>query len=351
MLQRGVFLMVLTVLAGCGPSREMRSVTAPGRAADDKSAVGLPVAQSSVVGNASPALFVAASDLQYLTAIAIDQGCLYFTGGRIVPVPQDAPEGSDTIGVLRRAPLSGGPTEELWTGQGIGYAVAPSAIGTSFVTYDYASTGRTGTVRILDVGRVVRDLARWRSQGSSIGLASDETSVFWSHTSGASGEVQRTTTDGSTQAIATDQPRLAELQARLGDLFWLSGASVLSAPKTGGPVASVFKGSQDLAAMATTSQSADLVVADDDALIAIDTSTLRTRTLGSGYRGTSDLFFDGHVVYSTNSAAGTVTALSINDGQKRVVASGQSRPGMVVADATAVYWINADPLSVMSVSP
>ena len=100
--------------------------------------------------------------------------------------------------------------------------------------------------------------------------------------------------------------------------------------------------------MATASQSPDLVVADDDALIAIDTSTLRARTLAVGYRGTSDLFFDGQVVYATNAAAGTVTTLSIVDGQKRVVASSQSKPGMVVADATAVYWIDAGLPSVMT---
>src|SRR6267142_2712379 len=175
----------LTVCLGCGSARETRAVTTTTSAADDRSAVGGPVARSSVGTNGAPSLLVAASALQYLTAIAVDQGYRYFTGGRIVPVPQDAPEGSDALGVLRRAPLSGGPAEQLWTGQGIGYAVAPSALGTSFVTYDYASTGRTGTVRILDAARAVRDLAQWRSQGSSIGLAGDDTSVFWSHTAGA----------------------------------------------------------------------------------------------------------------------------------------------------------------------
>jgi hypothetical protein len=349
MLRRAFSLVVLTVFGGCGPSREMRSVTAPGAAVDGSPAVSLPAAaRASVLSDGPPVVLAAASDLQVVTAIAVDQGYLYFTGGRIVPVAQDAPEGSDTIGVLRRAPLPGGATEQLWSGQGVGYAVASSALGISFVTYDYATRGRTGTVRMLDVGGAVRDLAQWRSQGSSIALASDDTSVFWSHTSGASGEVERTASDGSTQAIATDQIRLGVLAVRGGDLFWTSGPSVLRAPKAGGPVASIWSGAQDLAALATTAQSADLVVVDDDALVAIDTSTLQTRILGSGYRGTGDLFFDGQVVYATNSAAGTVTALSVIDGQTRIVASGQSKPSMVIADATAVYWINAGLPAVMT---
>jgi hypothetical protein len=345
-------LILFVVWAGCGPSLDIPSGAGPGHPDEDGSSIVLAdaSAQSSVVMSSVPLLLATAPDLQYLTALAVDGTYVYFTGGKTVPVSPDAPPGSDTIGVLRRVPVRGGAVQQLWTGQGIGYAVAPSPIGISFVTYDYASRGRTGTVRVLETDGRVRDLAQWQSHGSCIGLTSDDSSVFWSYSAGSSGEVHRTGSDGSAQTLAGDATCLGKLQVRGGDVFWLGGGSVLRVPTVGGSVTRIWSGSQanGLVALATTSRSADLMVADNDDLIAIDISTLTTRTIGSGYLGTTDLTFDGQVVYSTNASDGTVTALSIADGQKRNLARAQSQPAMIVTDGAALYWINAGSMSVMS---
>ena len=84
-----------------------------------------PVAAVGV--NATTVSLATATDLQLLNALALDGGYVYFTGGGTTSPPPDSPPGSDTFGVLRRVPVGGGAVEELWRGQGIGYAVARHA--------------------------------------------------------------------------------------------------------------------------------------------------------------------------------------------------------------------------------
>ena len=89
------------------------------------------------------------------------------------------------------------------------------------------------------------------------------------------------------------------------------------------------------------------MVSADDALIAVDASTLTPTTLSSGYRGTTDLVFDGQTVYSTNATDGTITAFLPADSSKRIVATGQSQPTALTVTASGLYWIDAGSSSVM----
>ena len=227
-------MLSVLVLAGCGPSLgtpEPSKLGPPAGDASPTSPAG-PNAQCSVIDGVSPVVIAAAPDVQHLTALTLDRDYVYFTGGTIVPVSPGSPAGSDTRGVLRRAPMVGGTVEQVWTGQGVGYAVVPTQTGMSFVTYDYASTGRTGTVHNLKTDGSLQALGEWRSQGSCIGLASDGASTFWSFSAGSTGEVRRTDSNGSTQAVAIGESTCSgKLRVRGTDLIWLGGTRSRKYPR------------------------------------------------------------------------------------------------------------------------
>jgi hypothetical protein len=325
---------VAAALSGCGSPADAAPVASPAGSAST-------TAGNSVV-TSSPVVLASASDLEHLNAIALADGYVYFTGGGTVAVPSDAAPGSDTFGVLRRVPVGGGAAEDLWRGQGIGYAVAPISGGIAFVTYDYQSRGRTGVVRVLRADRTVEQLGTWRSQGSCVGLAARDGALFWTHSEGASGVVNRTDGSGTTrtvmaEGVCTGKPHLAGER-----LYWLAGSRVFQATTSSLAGGSLWDAGRELQAIATHDGAAEIVVAGDDQLVAIDPSSGRTRAIGTGYHGTTDLAFDaaGLRVYAANTVDGTISATSLADGAKTVVATSQSQPRGIVAGADAVYWID-----------
>jgi len=307
-----------------------------------------PVAAVGV--NATTASLATATDLQFLTALALDGGYVYFTGGGTVSAPADGAPGSDTFGVLRRVPVGGGAIEELWRGQGIGYAVARHADGMAFVTYDYASRGRTGTVRVMRADGSAADLTSWRSQGSCVGLTARDGVLFQTHTAGSSGVVDRidatgTTSNSAPEGACTGKPRLH------GDrLYWVAGSSVLGAATSTLATAPVWSASRTVEAFTTSDGAPAVFAADDDDLVAIDPAARTTRVIAAGYRGTTDLAFGSGRIYATNSD-GSVTALAIADGHKVVVAASQANPKGIITGDSAIFWINAGSQSVMTARP
>ena len=305
---------------------------------------------AAVGANATMASLATATDLQFINALALDGGYVYFTGGGTATPPPDSPPGSDTFGVLRRVPVGGGAVEELWRGQGIGYAVARHADGMAFVTYDYASRGRTGTVRVMRADGTAADLTTWRSQGSCVGLTARDGVLFQTHSAGAGGIVDRidatgTTSNSAPEGACTGKPRLN------GDrLYWLAGSSVLAAATSTLATASVWNASRTLEALTTSDDAPAVFAADDDDLVAIDPAAQTTRVVAGGYRGTTDLAFGSGRVYATNSD-GSVTALSLADSQKAVVAASQANPKGIITGAGAIFWINAGTQTVMTARP
>jgi hypothetical protein len=311
-------------------------------------ATTMPVAAVGV--DATKASLATAADLQVVNALALDGGYVYFTGGGTTSPSPDGLPGSDTFGVLRRVPVGGGAVEELWRGQGIGYAVARHADGMAFVTYDYASRGRTGTVRVMRADGSAADLTTWRSQGSCVGLTARDGVLFQTHSAGAGGVVDRidatgTTTSSAPEGACTGKPRLT------GDrLYWLAGSSVLGAATSTLATAPVWTASHTLEALATSEGAPALFTADDDDLVAIDPAAQTTRVVAAGYRGTTDLAFGSGRVYATNSD-GSVTALSLAENHKAVIATSQASPKGIITGDGAIFWINAGTQTVMTARP
>ena len=252
--------------------------------------------------------------------------------------------------MLRRVPVGGGAVEELWRGQGIGYAVARHADGMAFVTYDYASRGRTGTVRVMRADGAAADLTTWRSQGSCVGLTARDGVLFQTHSAGAGGVVDRidaigTTSNSAPEGGCNGKPRLK------GDrLYWLAGSSVIAAATSTLATAPVWSASRTLEAITTSDDAPAVFAADDDDLVAVDPAAQTTRVVAAGYRGTTDFAFGSGRIYATNSD-GSVTALSLADSQKAVVAASQANPKGIITGAGAIFWINAGTQTVMTARP
>jgi hypothetical protein len=321
--------------------------SATGQAAQP-AAAATPVAAVGV--NATMVSLATATDLQFLTALALDGGYVYFTGGGTTSAPADGAPGSDTFGVLRRVPVGGGAVEELWRGQGIGYAVARHADGMAFVTYDYASRGRTGTVRVMRTDGSAADVTTWRSQGACVGLTARDGVLFHTHTAGSGGVVDRidatgTTSNSAPEGACTGKPRLH------GDrLYWVAGSSVLAAATSTLAPAPVWNASRTVEAFTTSDAAPAVFAADDDELVAIDPAAQTTRVVSAGYRGTTDLAFGSGRIYATNSD-GSVTALALADGHKVVVAASQANPKGIITGDSAIFWINAGSQTVMTARP
>ena len=284
-----------------------------------------------------------ADDLQFLTALAVDGGYVYFTGGGTVAAPPDGPPGSDTFGVLRRVSTSGGSVEELWRGQGVGYAVGRHSAGMSVVTYDYATRGRTGTVRVLRADGSSDDVASWRAQGSCIGLAARDGVLYATHTAGSSGFVSRIDGAGATSSPIADGACIGKPQLLGERVFWLAGSILMQSSTASLGAAPLWTAGHALEALATDDDSPEVAVVDGDDLIAIDAATRRTRIVATGLSGTTDLAFDiqGKHVYAADAADGTITVVSLASGDKAVVVTSQSDPKGIVAGTDAIFWINA----------
>jgi hypothetical protein len=338
-------------LAACSPAADdatagVVSATAqaaqPSTTAPRVAAVGI---------NATTASLATATDLQFLTALALDGGYVYFTGGGTTAASPDGAPGSDTFGVLRRVSVGGGAVDELWRGQGIGYAVARHADGMAFVTYDYATRGRTGTVRVMRADGSAADVTTWRSHGSCVGLTARDGVLFHTHSAGAGGVVDRIDASGTTSNTAPEGACIGKPRLNGSRLYWLAGSSVIAAATSTLATAPVWSASHTLEAITTSDDAPAVFAADDDDLVAIDPAAQTTRVVAAGYRGTTDLAFASGRVYATNSD-GSVTALSLADNQKAVVAASQANPkGIITGDGGAIFWINAGTQTVMTARP
>jgi hypothetical protein len=340
--------------AGSGAGLVPLAMAQPSVATPTTTVVSTARATAPVVGAVAMTSPLAdASDLQLATALALDGGYLYFTGGGTTDAPPDAPPGSDTYGVLRRVPTGGGPVEELWKGQGVGYGVARHANGMSIATYDYATRGRTGLIRLLRSDGSTDDLSSWRAQGSCVGMTARDGVLFWTNSAGSGGSVNRIDGSGVASSNADAQPCAGKPRARGDRLFWLAGRQLMQTATSNLASAPVWTARNTVEAIAADEQAAEVVVVDDDDLVAVDPSTRQVRVVGSGFRGASDLAFDprgGHV-YVTNAADGTVSAVALADGRRVAIATAQAQPRAIVASADAIYWINGGSRTIMSARP
>jgi len=141
-----------------------------------------------------------------LSDIAVDESGVYFSVAWYPDPLPGGPPGSDTAGAIRRVPREGGDTAELWRGQGAAYAVGAGTTAIYFMTYEYASAGRAGYVRSVPrIGGPARTLGTWSSHGSTIGLAVDRDTVYWGHSAGSGGTLNRTDgLDSTTTALIPD---------------------------------------------------------------------------------------------------------------------------------------------------
>ncbi len=214
---------------------------------------------------------------------------------------------------LMHEPVSGGvPTVAAGMGEGYPFVVGGLAASgeamfwtlsaRSSVEYEVAETNLSGQ-------------GRFASSDSPLGVAADETSVYWT-SSRSSGSVMKadftvTPADeepggpepvvaGKTITLASDQDTPAGIAVDATSVYWttLTGGTVMKVAKTGGT----------------------------------------TVTLASGQRAPYGIAVNASGVYWTNQSSGAVMTVPPSGGAATTLAAGQATPHAIAVDATNVYW-------------
>jgi hypothetical protein len=315
---------------------------------------------------ASPTVLAAASDQQFLGDVAVVDGQVLFTAGRVVPRSQDTPgPPSETLGVVRRVPVNGGPVDELWSGGGGGSDVAAGGDGIYFVTYDFF--WRTGTLqRLPAAGGAPVQLGSWESHGSSQSLAVAADVAYWTHSAGAGSFVLRTQgSDGTTVTLAdssTIGSSADDVLVKDGFVYWFSSAAsptVFGVAAAGGTPFALYQAPQ-IAALAAAPSDPTLYTAAGANLIAMELknelkneSKVETRALVTGVdphdaigavgAGAGWIYFG---TWNAQTGSGALSKVARHGGAITVIAAGAVHPVAIAVDATSVYWADTQSLTV-----
>ena len=308
---------------------------------------------------AQPAVVAVVDDVT-LTSVAAGGGRLYFGGARDITRPPDAGAGPSTEarGVVRRAPVGRGPVEELWSGPGGVAAVALTASGIYFLTYDYG--WRRGALMHLAPGR--RDaetLGTWHSHGSVHSLAVQGDAAYWTHSAGASSSVVRSVAATKDQPSAT--ATLAEggeiggaddLCVMGGNAYWISGRRALyRMPIAEKKPTMIFEGPY-LSSLAAdpgggvlyigVSQGANVA---SSRIVRFDAGTRRATTITTTDQHILTMVATSDAVYFTTGAGapqGTapvdVVRVSRRGGAVTTVAASQPPPVALAFDGNWLFW-------------
>ncbi len=309
----------------------------------------LDVAGASTLPGPQRRLAIVTAD-QKLTDVSVDATGVYFAVAWYSNVV-DGPPGSDTQGAIRLVDSAGGLIVELWQGQGAACQVAVGASAVYFVTYEYRSRGRDGFVwTVPRTGGVARKLASWFSQGSSTGLAVDRDIVYWSHSLGAGGNVERTDAlAGTKAALVTGVGSPRNLAALGGYLFYVSDA-VYSVPAAGGTAVKIWDhaGTNDNALAASAANAALYVATQDAGLVKVPTGGGAPMTVATGSMRIADVVTDARSAYWIDAASGEIRKTSLDGGGPvTVLATGLLRGVALAVDDAFVYWLDDDAHAVM----
>lgn len=289
-----------------------------------------------------------------LTDITVDATGVYFAVAWYPNPLPGGPPGSDTAGAIRRVARGGGDTVELWRGQGAAYAVGAGKAAIYFVTYEYASNGRAGDVRSVPRdGGAMRVLGNWSSHGSTIGLAVDGDTVYWGHSAGSGGALNRTDgLDKTTTALIADVSSPVGLATDGDRVFFVSGglastAGVFGVPATGGTPATIFdRMGATSGSLAVSRPSRKLIASVADAgVMAIDLPSGSANVLTDVAAG--DVATDDAFAYWVDTGSGRIAKAPIGGGPATTVASGLSKPVAIAVDDRFVYWADRDARQVM----
>jgi len=289
-----------------------------------------------------------------LSDITVDASGVYFSVAWYPDPLPGGPPGSDTAGAIRRVAREGGGTVELWRGQGAAYAVATGTAAIYFVTYEYRSAGRDGDVRSVPrTGGPARTLGIWSSHGSSIGLAVDGDTVYWGHSAGSGGALNRTDgLDETTTALIPEVSSPVGLATDGDRVFFVSGGvastqGVFGVPATGGAPATLLDRAGTTTGSLAVSRPSQRVIASvaDAGVVAIDLSSTSVTTLTDAPAG--DVATDDAFAYWVDVAGGRIAKAPITGGAATTVASGLSRSVAIAVDDRFVYWADRDARRVM----
>ncbi len=178
-------------------------------------------------------------------------------------------------------------------------------------------------------------------QGEPVGIALDETYVYWANLGGNS--INRVPKiGGAVEVIAVSQLMPTALVVDDTHIFWLSAGSgqVMRSVKDGPPLQQLAGGQGQLSYL---SLSADLVYWTDGTsgeVLSVGKDGGSSLVVASGQNGPASIAVAANAVYWSNELAGEVMVQSLNGGDPIEVASGQSQPLGLKTDGDDLYWLN-----------
>jgi hypothetical protein len=286
---------------------------------------------------------------QLLWDVSVDATGVYYAVAWYPETSASADIGSDTQGAIRRVARDGGESTQLWQGQGAAYGVGAGTAGIYFITYEYKSRGRAGYVwTIPRAGGDARQLDGWRSQGSTIGFAVDGDTIYWGHSAGSGGALNRTNgVDGTTVALVPNVSSPVGLATSGDSAFYVTVGGVFSVPAGGGaPVNLVDQRVADGGWLAVSRPSRTLVASlAGSGVTAIDLAGGRSTTLTDA--AAKDVTTDGDFAFWIDAAGGRIAKAPIAGGTPTTVASGLTNPVALAVDDRYVYWVDQGTRQVM----
>ena len=218
----------------------------------------------------------------------------------------------------------------------------------------------------------------------ALGLAVNDTSVYWSTTSGKIMTVPLA--GGSATTLATGQNQPEDIAVGTDGVYWVNyfGATVMKMPLSGGDAIAIASGQGSPSGIAVdassvywangsimktshdggtvtpvvsgTGVSAWSLAVSSANVYWIGSGTVMTAplsggtfsTLSSGLARANDIAIDGTNAYAASSGTsansytdGTVTKVPLGGGATIILAKDQASPNSVAADGTSVYWGNS----------
>jgi hypothetical protein len=333
-------------------------VLPPPPAADPPDGNGVqPVEGALRRGPPAPVVLATAPEQDSLHGLAVEDGWVYFTGGRQVERSDETPgPATEFQGILRRVPAGGGAVEELWTAnQGSGDDVRLGTDGIYFLTYDFP--WRDGRLfRLPRGGGEATVLATWSSHGSSHSLAVDGETAYWTHSSGASSSVKKTSgLDKTTTVLADEGFGSADHVVRLGDtIYFVASEEFLYAvPADGGDLSLVWQAPGMTALAGSPEEPGVLYLAAGGQLLRVRPARAMVRAIATVRFPVTAIVASCRSVYFTQVNGGVSPPVAEiwkarhRGGGARLVAGGQSRPVNLALDQSHVYWVDSDARAVV----
>ena len=243
-------------------------------------------------------------------------------------------------GTIMRVPIGGGASTTLSSGQSEVRGVAVD--GTNVYWVRYVSSGT--------VAQVPKDGGSTTYLASGLDyplqVATDGINVYWTNTnayacgSGYIGSVP-VNESANTTFFSTSSSNPIGIAVDSASVYWTMCGGVYKESKAGG-TATTLRSSANaygpIAVDATSVYWTEGLSGGGGQLLKAPLGGGTPITLASGMLGW--LAVDTQSVYCADSSSGTILSVPVGGGNPVTLASGQNGPGVVVVDATNVYWTN-----------